>query len=212
LVPRRPPQSLPEIARTTQVRLVIDEQHLSSVVEDMVSNARVSLWIATANVKDMMVVAPLGSTARAKNRYVSMLERLSTMVGSSVEVRLLHASAPSRAFARSLSCHPALQRGLAMRMCPRNHMKLIVVDGRTAYVGSANFTGAGLGAKGSGRRNFEVGMIVDDDVLLDVLQARYDEIWEGRACKGCRLRSACPEPIDTLDATRKDAQPRSGRA
>lgn len=85
-----------------------------------------------------------------------------------------------------------------MRMCPRVHLKLVAIDGRHLYLGSANFTGAGLGAKGDGRRNFEMGIVTDDDVLLDGAQARFDAIWSGRECKGCRLRGVCPRPIDTL--------------
>ena len=55
-----------------------------------------------------------------------------------------------------------------------------------------------LGAKGAGRRNFELGMLTDDDVWLDAAQERFDRIWSGRECKGCRLRGVCPKPIDTL--------------
>jgi phosphatidylserine/phosphatidylglycerophosphate/cardiolipin synthase-like enzyme len=85
-----------------------------------------------------------------------------------------------------------------MRQCPRVHLKVIAIDGRLLYLGSANFTGAGLGAKGEGRRNFELGMLTDDDVWLDAVQGRFDRIWSGRECKGCKLRGVCPAPIDTL--------------
>jgi phosphatidylserine/phosphatidylglycerophosphate/cardiolipin synthase-like enzyme len=77
-------------------------------------------------------------------------------------------------------------------------LKLVAVDGRLLYLGSANFTGAGLGAKGEGRRNFEMGLLTDDDVWLDAAQARFDAIWSGSECKGCRLRRECPKPIDAL--------------
>jgi phosphatidylserine/phosphatidylglycerophosphate/cardiolipin synthase-like enzyme len=83
-----------------------------------------------------------------------------------------------------------------MRTCPRVHLKLIVVDGAYAYLGSANFTGAGLGARGDGRRNFELGVATDDDVLLDSAQLRFDRIWSGRECGACRLRARCPAPLD----------------
>jgi phosphatidylserine/phosphatidylglycerophosphate/cardiolipin synthase-like enzyme len=85
-----------------------------------------------------------------------------------------------------------------MRECPRVHLKIIAVDGAYLYLGSANFTGAGLGAKGDGRRNFELGFATDDDVLLDAAQLRFDRIWTGRECGACRLRSRCPKPLDAL--------------
>lgn len=85
-----------------------------------------------------------------------------------------------------------------MRHCPRVHLKLVAVDGARLYLGSANFTGAGLGAKGAGRRNFEMGVMTDDDVLLDLAQQRFERIWTGAECAGCRLRGACPAPLDRL--------------
>jgi len=69
------------------------------------------------------------------------------------------------------------------------------VDGALLYLGSANWTGAGLGAKGSGRRNFELGIVTDDGPLLDHVQALYDRIWTGGECAACRLRDECPGPL-----------------
>jgi hypothetical protein len=73
------------------------------------------------------------------------------------------------------------------------------------YLGSANFTGAGLGAKAEGRRNFELGIVTDDDLLLDAIQARFDRIWTGRECGNCRLRALCPAPLDNLSPQKKAA-------
>jgi phosphatidylserine/phosphatidylglycerophosphate/cardiolipin synthase-like enzyme len=85
-----------------------------------------------------------------------------------------------------------------MRRCPRVHLKLIAVDGRALYLGSANFTGAGLGARGEGRRNFEMGILTDDEAMLDAAQERFERIWSGRECGACKLRAICPRPLDTL--------------
>jgi len=70
------------------------------------------------------------------------------------------------------------------------------VDGTDLYLGSANLTGAGLGAKGAGRRNFELGVSTTDHVLIDAAQRRFDAIWTGRECGACRVRSSCPRPLD----------------
>jgi phosphatidylserine/phosphatidylglycerophosphate/cardiolipin synthase-like enzyme len=75
-------------------------------------------------------------------------------------------------------------------------LKIIAVDGALLYLGSANFTGAGLGAKGENRRNFEMGVVTDDDVLLDEVQGRFDAIWRGRECGACKCRGLCPAPLD----------------
>jgi phosphatidylserine/phosphatidylglycerophosphate/cardiolipin synthase-like enzyme len=76
------------------------------------------------------------------------------------------------------------------------HLKMIAIDGALLYLGSANLTGAGLGAKSEGRRNFEMGVLTDDEWLLDEAQARFDRIWRGLECGACRLRAKCPKPID----------------
>jgi phosphatidylserine/phosphatidylglycerophosphate/cardiolipin synthase-like enzyme len=89
-----------------------------------------------------------------------------------------------------------LKKDLELRECPRVHLKVVIADGRMLYLGSANFTGAGLGARSDGRRNFELGVVTDDDWLIDSVQARFDAIWSGRECKGCKLRSVCPAPLD----------------
>jgi len=83
-----------------------------------------------------------------------------------------------------------------MRLCPRVHLKAVVVDGEFLYLGSANWTGAGLGVKGAGRRNFELGMVTDDALLLDDVQEIFDRIWRGAECASCKLRDVCPRPLD----------------
>ena len=79
-------------------------------------------------------------------------------------------------------------------------MKAVIVDGSLLYLGSANWTGAGLGAKGSGRRNFELGIVTDDGPLLDQVQSMYEHVWSGAACAGCKLREECPGPLADVRA------------
>lgn len=186
--------------RRVELKLIRDREHYDVLVQRVIAKARVSLWIATANVKELRIEAPVGSRARARGRYVSFLDLLADLAARGVELRLLHAGVPSRMFRAELDRHDKLKAGgLEMRCCPRVHLKMIAVDGASLYLGSANLTGAGLGAKGEGRRNFEVGVLLDDDVLLDEMQGVFDRIWTGKECKGCRLRDVCPRPLDTLN-------------
>ncbi len=187
-----------------RVELICDLQHYDSVMLRALSEAKVSVWIGTANVKDIRLEAPIGTRARARGQYVSITERLVELVRRKVEVRILHGALPSRPFRESLGGSPELvPPRFEMRHCPRVHLKMIAVDGAYLYLGSANFTGAGLGAKAEGRRNFEMGVATDDDVLLDATQARFERIWTGRECGACRLRAQCPGPLDNLQPARK---------
>lgn len=168
-----------------------------------VLNAKVSVWIATANVKELMVedrrARPGKRRSLRKTPYVSVLAHLDELAARGVELRLLHAEIPSRPFREELAQHPRLLGGgLALRRCPRVHMKAVIVDGELLYMGSANWTGAGLGAKGSGRRNFELGFVTDDAPLLDQVQALYEQLWTGGECGACKLQDECPGPLVQL--------------
>jgi len=205
------PRGLDDDRRSARVRLVQDLDHYEQVMLRALAEARVSVWIATANVKDIHLEAPIGTRARARGEYLSITEQLTELVRRNVEVRILHGALPSRPFRASLAKAKELTPPrFEMRHCPRVHLKMIAVDGSYLYLGSANFTGAGLGAKGEGRRNFELGISTDDDVLLDVTQARFERIWRGGECGNCRLRALCPAPLDQLRP--KKPQPGKPRA
>lgn len=182
------------------------------MVHGIVLRATRSLFLSTANAKDLRVPAPVGTRDRARGRYVSLVSLLAERVRSGLELRFLHAGLPSRPFRAVLAAHPEL--AACVRACPRVHLKMIAADGESLYLGSANFTGAGLGEKSDGRRNFELGIVTNDDVLLDTAQARFDRIWSGAECAGCKLRRECPKPLDTLGRTspRAPAAPVKPRA
>jgi phosphatidylserine/phosphatidylglycerophosphate/cardiolipin synthase-like enzyme len=184
------------------MELVAGRGHYERVIA-AVLEAKVSVWIATANVKELMVEDSRARPGRRRSlrskAFVSVLARLDELAARGVELRLLHAELPSGPFRREIAQHPRLVAGqLALRRCPRVHLKAVIVDGELLYLGSANWTGAGLGAKGSGRRNFELGVVTDDGPLLDQVQALYERIWSGGECATCRLRAECPGPLDEL--------------
>lgn len=183
--------------RPVTLELVAGRGHYDRVVR-AVLEAEVSVWIATANLKELMVEDPRARPGRRRGgkrtAYRSVLEVLDELAGRGVELRLLHAGVPSGPFAKQLRAHPRLLGML--RACPRLHLKAVIVDGATLYLGSANWTGAGLGAKGVGRRNFELGIVTLDEALLDEVQGIFDRLWRGRECKGCKLRAECGAPLD----------------
>lgn len=189
-------------ARPVAMELIGGRGHYERVLA-AVMNAKVSVWIATANVKELMVedhrARPGRRRSMKKAAYVSVLSHLDALAERGVELRLLHAEIPSRPFREEIANHPRLVGGgLALRRCPRVHMKAVIVDGELLYLGSANWTGAGLGAKGSGRRNFELGFVTDDALLLDQVQALFEHLWNGGECGSCRLHDECPGPLSQL--------------
>ena len=76
------------------------------------------------------------------------------------------------------------------------HFKIVIFDCSTAYIGSANLTGAGMGMKSSDGRNFEAGILTDDPALVDAAADHLDTVWQGCHCGRCRHKHECGDRID----------------
>lgn len=179
-----------------QAELVVDESHLQRVVIDGMLRAEVSLDIMTADFKAMLVPTP-GSRNR---RAPSIVHYLVKLAKQGVEVRLLHAGVPSGPTLRELKkLLPGLKDApgsLVVRRCPRLHAKAVIVDACAMYLGSANLTGAGLGAKSADRRNFEMGIWTHASPLIDATLQQFNTLWEGACCVGCKRKDICPVPLE----------------
>ncbi|MEZ4361676.1 MAG: phospholipase D-like domain-containing protein [Kofleriaceae bacterium] len=189
--------------RGLDVELIGGRGHYEAAIAAVLA-AETSVWIATANLKELLIedgrAQPGVRRSRRRTTYRSILDTLAEHARRGVELRVLHADRPSRPFRAALARHPILDRGgLALRLCPRVHLKTVIVDGYRAYFGSANWTGAGLGARGERRRNFELGIMTEDTRVLDHVQALYQHLWSGGACGACGLRQSCPGPLDLLE-------------
>ncbi len=182
-------------------RLVFDAAHHQLVIQEGLLRAKVSIDIATADFKAMLVPTPGRGRSR---RAPSIVEHLRKLAEKGVEIRILHAGTPSAA--ALLELKRALPTGLTIRRCPRLHAKTVVVDCRTMYLGSANLTGAGLGAKGEGKRNFEWGIWTESPAMIDSVLEQFNLLWEGRRCETCRRKEICPVPLEEPGegATRED--------
>jgi phosphatidylserine/phosphatidylglycerophosphate/cardiolipin synthase-like enzyme len=172
-----------------------DEELYERVVEDGIAVAAESLELATANLKAMLVEFPPDS-----GEFASLPAFLLAKAQEGVRIRVLHSGVPSESFLNELRGtglwkHPNFE----MRRCPRVHLKMALVDGRRAYLGTANFTGAGLGAKSDQRRNFEAGIWSRSDQLVARLRRFFRSIWDGALCEGCARAENCPQPLEEPD-------------
>jgi len=94
--------------------LVAGRGHYEAVVKAAM-NAERSLWIATANLKELMVEDERARPGRRRTasrggEFRSMLAVLAEQVGRGVEVRILHVSPPSGPFREDLRRQPTLRR------------------------------------------------------------------------------------------------------
>ena len=129
---------------------------------------------------------------------VPFLEIISTLVEKNVAVRLLHAKEPGPRFREDFDKYKNLIDGMERMLCPRVHFKSIIIDGKFAYTGSANLTGAGIGAKSINNRNFESGIITEDNDLVVQIMDQFDEVWMGKWCKECGRKDYCTEYDDII--------------
>ena len=169
--------------------LILNEDIYRRVILDLVPGAKRFLWIVTADIKDLHV--------EKGRRFVPFLEILRDLVEDGIAVRLIHAREPGPRFRQDFDKYPVLiQSELFERiLCPRVHTKAVVVDGKTAFVGSPNLTGAGMGGKNPLRRNFEAGFLTDDPAHLRPLMDWIDALYLGDFCAACQRRDVCPDPI-----------------
>ncbi|MCX5669984.1 MAG: phospholipase D family protein [Planctomycetota bacterium] len=171
-----------------QFEYLTGERIYARVLADLIPSAKDSLLVATATLKATRIPKPGGHA----ESVVRLFERLGD---GGVEVRILHSGVPSGPFLEELK---AVRPGVFhMRRCPRTHFKAAIADGQRLYLGSANLTGAGLGAKSAGRRNFEIGLVTDDPVLVDTVADLFEAVWSGSMCQTCHQRPHCPVPLES---------------
>ena len=171
------------------INLVLNEDIHQRVIVEMLPRAERYLWIVTADLKDLHV--------KKGRRFVPLLEILSDLVNEGVAVRLFHAKEPGPRFREDFDRYPSLiESDLFERiLCPRIHTKTIIVDGKEGFIGSANLTGAGVGAKSPLRRNFEAGFVTDEKKHLGPMMEWIDQLYLGEFCQNCQRRDTCPDPI-----------------
>lgn len=168
------------------IKYIENEAHYNDVIS-LAENVKHSLWIGTADIKDVYV--------KRGNRTIPFLGVLDELIKRGVCVRLIHAKEPGVNFRTDFDKYPALWNNLERVLCPRVHFKLMIFDLETAYIGSANLTGAGLGMKGVNNRNFEAGLLTNEPVIVDRAMNQFDTLWIGKHCKTCKRKAYCNDQI-----------------
>jgi phosphatidylserine/phosphatidylglycerophosphate/cardiolipin synthase-like enzyme len=167
-----------------------DREIYEMVLAGLVPKTKKFLWLATADLKDLHV--------DKNGKKVPFLEILSDLAKRNVEIRLLHAKEPGPVFRKDFDRYPNLITGMERILCPRVHLKSVIIDGKAAYIGSANLTGAGMGAKSANKRNFEAGIITTEANLVSKITEQFDDIWRGSHCRNCLRKNYCADHRELL--------------
>lgn len=184
-----PPSCRTRIHDQTVMKPLFDREIYERFTASVLAGARRYVWIATANVK--------GTVVRYQGRYIQFVDFMAIHVNRGIGFRIIHAelpSAPFRARYEERDVHGELSAGVEFLHCIRMHAKIFIIDGRTAFVGSANLTGAGIGAKARTRRNFEIGFLLEGEREVATFVQYFDYVWMGGQCTYCGRRDLCPAP------------------
>ncbi len=189
---------------------ISNSDHYKEVLS-RVQSVKHTLWIGTADIKDLYVEVGkeknVSSKREQKEHALSaewekgraklkpFLALIAQLIRRGVEVRLIHAKEPGPNFREDFDKYPVLYDRLERVLCPRVHFKMLVFDCKEVYIGSANLTGAGIGMKVETTRNFEAGILTDDPEIVEQAMNQFDEVWIGKHCKSCKRRDFCPDPI-----------------
>ncbi len=169
---------------------IADREIYTEVLLKSLPKARKFLWIGTADIKDLYI--------DHNNRMMPFLAVLDKMLQHRIAIRLIHAKEPGKRFRKDFDKYPLLWKNMERICCPRVHFKMIIIDGNWAYIGSANLTGAGMGAKNTDRRNFENGITTDEPKLINPAMNQFDQVWMGAKCKTCQRKNYCIDKIDKV--------------
>jgi phosphatidylserine/phosphatidylglycerophosphate/cardiolipin synthase-like enzyme len=173
------------------VEFITDRMIYERVICEAIPSAATFVWLATSDLKDLYV-------EKGRKKMVPFLETLSDLLIKGVQVRLIDAKKPGAAFQADFDRYPVLAKGLESLLCPRIHFKSVVVDGKFAYSGSANLTGAGMGAKSEKLRNFESGCITSEKELIRQIAGQFDDLWMGKFCGVCQREQFCSNFSDMI--------------
>ena len=149
-------------------KYIQNEEHYSEVIS-RIAKVRNTLWIGTADIKDVYV--------KQDGESMPLLGQLAALLKRGVGVRLIHAKEPGPNFREDF-----------------DRFKILATD-LEAYIGSANLTGAGIGMKSSLRRNFEAGILTNDPALVEPAIEQFDTLWMGSHCKNCGRQEFCGDRI-----------------
>ena len=157
------------LSMPTFTKYIQNEEHYSEVIS-RIATVRETLWIGTADIKDVYV--------KQNGDSIPLLGQLAGLLKRGVGVRLIHAKEPGPNFREDF-----------------DRYKILATDLETAYIGSANLTGAGIGMKSSLRRNFEAGILTNDPQIVEPAIEQFDTLWMGAHCEKCGRQEFCGDKI-----------------
>lgn len=173
------------------IHLVTNEDHYQEVIE-RICTAKTSIRIMTANFKRFNLKPPQKQGGNYKDG-TPFIKYLMAKAVQGVYVQII-CSRPSQNFMEEWQEYYK-QMGrpgfFDYEFCERNHAKVIIIDDKLAYIGSANVTPAGLGQGTFSPGNFEAGILTSNPQIISSLKAHFAKIINEDYCSGCHRAEKC---------------------
>ena len=155
------------------VSYIADEEHYTQVFKRM-AEVKYSLKIATANLKNFNVPVMLDDEIK----FIPVCEFFLSLVENGVHVQVV-CMKPFDFYNKAKDTCPRLLDNplFELRYNGHNHMKIFIFDDESAYIGSANITSAAIGKRSTRHRNYEAGMLVWGNSILQDPLNHFERVW-----------------------------------
>ena len=171
---------------------LITESHYEEVIERICA-AKSSIRIMTGDFKRFKL-KPTAKQGKNYNDGTPFIKHLIEKAGKGIAVQII-CSRPSKSFKEEYDAlyEKIKPKNFRIYFCERNHSKVVIVDNKVAYVGSANVTPAGLAQGIMSPGNFEVGILTENHQFISQLNTLFSKIMNGDYCYNCHLANKCVE-------------------
>jgi phosphatidylserine/phosphatidylglycerophosphate/cardiolipin synthase-like enzyme len=179
-------------SRPTNNMCLITENFYKEII-DRICAAKSSIKIMTADI-NLIRLKPTVSQGNKYKDGTPFVDFLIEKAKKGVSVQIITAEKSEwfqedveRAYCGEAGKH------FSVWFCARNHAKVVIIDDKIAYVGSANMTRAGLGQPYASPGNFEVGFIIEAPEIISSLNDFFSRITIHEFCEDCHRRKDCIE-------------------
>lgn len=171
---------------------LITENHYQEIIQ-LLSSAKSSMKIMTADFRFIKLKSSLKHDKQIKEG-LSFIRYLMERAEQGISVQII-CSDPTNNFMKEYEelCKKMNTDNFQIFFCKRNHAKAVIVDNEIAYIGSANFTKAGVGQGVLSKGNFEVGIITENHEIILSLNSHFSNIIKGDYCEKCHRAMTCVE-------------------
>ena len=173
VVVNKPIENVDKPQREDGFAYVEDEEHYTVVFKRM-TEVKHSLKIATGDLKNFNVFIE----SEDCTRKIHLREFFLSLVERGVHVQILSMD-PFSFFRKAKENSPQLLEHplFELRCNTHSHMKIFIFDDECAYFGSANITDAAIGKRITKKRNYEAGMLVWGEEMIQAQLRHFERAW-----------------------------------